>query len=376
MIIIWFLILLTIIVFVHEMGHYIVARMNGVRVEVFSIGFGRELYGINDSMGTRWKICLVPLGGYVKFFGDANLSSNLPDEQLDKLSDEEIKTTFHSKNLKQKASIVFAGPFTNFIFAIIVFFGLYTIKGVPTETIILPIIDDVIKGSAAYKSGFKKNDKIIMVDNKQVNNFNDVREIIISKPNQNISFVIIRNSMEINILSKPDLIEIKDNKDQNQYIGRMGFTAQYKIIYDELGIRKSFIKSLSDTYLYTIKTFEGISEIIIGKRSASELGGPIMIASVASKAADKGIESYLFIMAIISINLGLINLFPIPLLDGGHLMLYGIQAITKSPISPIILKFQMIIGMIILFALMIFVTYNDTTKVINNYKTKQLEGTK
>ena len=173
-------------------------------------------------------------------------------------------------------------------------------------------------------------------------------------------------NFEINILSKPDIIEINDNEGKSKYIGRMGFTAQYKTIYDKLGIRKSFIKSLSDTYLYTIKTFQGISEIVTGKRSASELGGPIMIAEVSSKAADRGIETYLFIMAIISINLGLINLFPIPLLDGGHLMLYGIQAVTKSPISSTVLKFQMIIGMVILFALMIFVTYNDISRVINS----------
>tara|TARA_B100000809_G_scaffold251365_1_gene284788 strand:+ start:744 stop:1841 length:1098 start_codon:yes stop_codon:yes gene_type:complete len=365
MIVVWFLILLTIIVFVHELGHYLVARINGVRVEVFSIGFGKELFGINDNLGTRWKICLIPLGGYVKFFGDANLSSNLSNEQLSKLSDEDIKKTFHNKSLRQKASIVFAGPLANFIFTIIIFFGLFSIKGVPSDIIYLPIINDVVIDSVAYKAGFKKDDRIISLDNKNIKNFIDIRDIISSKPSQTISFIILREGKEINIIAKPETIEVTDNNGLKINKGRMGFTAKYETVYENISLKESFIKSLSDTYLYTVKTFEGISEIFTGKRSASELGGPIMIATVASKAAERGIESYLFIMGIISINLGLINLFPIPLLDGGHLLLYGVQAVTKTVINEVVLKYYYGIGLFIIFALMILVNYNDLIKQLN-----------
>jgi len=365
MILVWFLILLTIIVFVHELGHYLAARLNGVRVEIFSIGFGRELFGINDNLGTRWKICLIPLGGYVKFFGDANLASNLPKKQINKLSIEELKKTFHNKTLKQKAFIVFAGPLANFIFTIFIFFGLYSFKGVPSDVILLPVIDNVLEDSAAYRAGFKKNDKIISADNKIIDNFRDVKDIILSKTNEEINFLIERGNEEIIIIAKPDIVENIDNNGMKITTGRMGFTVQYVTVYESIGIKNSIIKSLKDTYIFTLKTFEGITQIITGKRSASELGGPIMIASVAANAADKGVASYLFIMAIISINLGLINLFPIPLLDGGHLLLYGVQAVTKTEINDIVLKYYYGIGMFILLALMVFVNYNDLIKQFN-----------
>ena len=365
MILVWFLILLTIIVFVHELGHYLAARLNGVRVEIFSIGFGRELFGINDNLGTRWKICLIPLGGYVKFFGDANLASNLPKKQINKLSIEELKKTFHNKTLKQKAFIVFAGPLANFIFTIFIFFGLYSFKGVPSDVILLPVIDNVLENSAAYRAGFKKNDKIISADNKIIDNFRDVKDIILSKTNEEINFLIERGNEEIIIIAKPDIVENIDNNGMKITTGRMGFTVQYVTVYESIGIKNSIIKSLKDTYIFTLKTFEGITQIITGKRSASELGGPIMIASVAANAADKGVASYLFIMAIISINLGLINLFPIPLLDGGHLLLYGVQAVTKTEINDIVLKYYYGIGMFILLALMVFVNYNDLIKQLN-----------
>ena len=365
MIIIWFLILLTVIVFVHELGHYFVARINGVRVEVFSIGFGRELIGINDKLGTRWKICLIPLGGYVKFFGDANLSSNLPNDKLDKLSNDEINQTFHSKTLKQKASIVAAGPLFNFLFTIILFFGIYSFNGIPSDVKYLPIIDSVLEDSVAYKSGFKTNDKIISANNNVINDFNEVRDIIYLNASQEINFVILRAEKQINILAKPDRVEVIDENGLKSFIGRMGFTAKYEITYENISIKNSFIKSLQDTWQYTVKTFEGISEIVVGKRSATELGGPIMIATIASKAAENGLESYLFIMAIISINLGLINLFPIPMLDGGHLLLYTLQAVTKKVINDVVLKYYYGIGIFILLSLMIFVNYNDLIKQLN-----------
>ena len=365
MIIVWFLVLLTVIVFVHELGHYVIARLNGVKVEVFSIGFGQEIYGFTDRMGTRWKLSLIPLGGYVKFFGDANLSSSLPDEQIKKLSEREKNETFHVKSLKQKAAIVFAGPLANFIFAFMLLFIILLVKGTPTSVKYLPIIDNIIDNSAAYKAGFQINDKIISVNGNKVINFLDIRDLIISSPSQNISFKVNRKGNLYDIIAIPDPVEVIDENGIKTINGRMGFSAKYETIYEKLTLKTAFIKSISDTFSYTIQTFQGITDIVIGVRSASELGGPIMIASVASKAANRGLESYLFIMAIISINLGLINLFPIPLLDGGHLLLYGVQSISKKVINEIFLRYYYGIGMFIIFALMILVSYNDLIKLLN-----------
>jgi len=365
MIIIWFLVLLTIIVFVHELGHYLIARINGVKVDVFSIGFGKELFGWNDKLGTRWKISIIPLGGYVKFFGDANVASSINDKNLRSYSKEDLDRTFVSKSLIQKSAIVFAGPFANFVFAFFIFFLIFYIKGEVEETRILNVVDNVVIGSPAYKSGFIENDIIIGINNIETNDFYAIKEIVEKNPMKELNFNVVRFGKEIIISSVPELISDVDGNGNKIEYGRIGISPKYELIYKNLSFLKSLIKSLNDTSLYTVKTFEGIAEIITGKRSAAELGGPIMIATVANKAADSGIEPFLFIMAIISINLGLINLFPIPLLDGGHLFLFLVQAIKKSPINEEFLKYYSIVGIAILIALMVLVNYNDLFRLFN-----------
>ena len=365
MIIIWFLILLTIIVFVHEMGHYLIARINGVKVDIFSIGFGKELYGWNDKLGTRWKICFIPLGGYVKFFGDANLASTINDKNLDSYTKEDLNKTFISKTLAQKSAIVFAGPLANFVFAFFVLFLIFYFKGIVEETRILNVVDEVVVGSPAYKAGFISNDIIIEINELKTDDFHSIKEIVEKNPNKELNFKVIRFGKEISILCTPDLVENIEQDGKIKEFGRVGISPKYELIYQNLSFFNSLVKSLNDTGLYTFKTFEGIAEIITGKRSASELGGPIMIATVAGKAADRGIEAFLFIMAIISINLGLINLFPIPLLDGGHLFLFLVQALKRSPINEDFLKYYSIVGIAILIALMILVNYNDLFRLFN-----------
>ena len=365
MVIFWFLILLTVIVFVHEMGHYVIARINGVKVDVFSIGFGQELFGWNDKLGTRWKVCVIPLGGYVKFFGDANLASSLSDENIQKLDKKDLYKTFISKSLLQKFAIVFAGPLANFIFAIIVFFLIFIVNGVVKDVTVLNDVDKVVKGSPAYKSGFIKDDIIIKIDDINTNNFTDIKEIVEKNPNNELSFTIIRYGKEKILLVTPEIKEIVNSEGEKSYVGRIGISPKFQVIYENIGFLGSIKKAFLDTYIFTIKTFQGISEILLGKRSASELGGPIMIANVAGEAADKVIETFLFIMAIISINLGLINLFPIPLLDGGHLFLFVIQAVKGSPINKNFLKYYSMLGLVILMGLMILVFYNDLFKLFN-----------
>ena len=365
MIIFWFLILLTIIVFVHEMGHYVIARINGVKVDVFSIGFGKELFGWNDKLGTRWKICFIPLGGYVKFFGDANLASSISDKNLTSYSKEDLNKTFVSKSLAQKSAIVFAGPLANFVFAFFIFFLIFYFKGIIEETKILNIVEEVVIGSPAYKSGFISNDIIIEINGLKTNDFYSIKEIVEKNPMKQLNFKVIRFGKEISILATPELADFITEQGKKMKVGRLGISPKYELTYKNLGLLKSLTKSMNDTAIYTVKTFEGISEIITGERSASELGGPIMIATVAGKAANRGIEPFLFIMAIISINLGLINLFPIPLLDGGHLFLFLVQAIKKSPINEEFLKYYSIVGIAILLALMILVNYNDLFRLFN-----------
>ncbi len=365
MILFWFLILLTIIVFIHEMGHYIIARINGVKVDVFSIGFGKELFGWNDKLGTRWKVCFIPLGGYVKFFGDANLASSINDKNLSSYSEKNLKKTFVSKTLLQKSAIVIAGPLANFIFAFFLFFLIFYFKGAIEETKILNVVDEVVVGSPAYKSGFISNDTIIEINGLKTSDFYSIKEIVEKNPMKKLTFKVIRYGKEVTLSAVPELIvDVKEDGKEIEY-GRIGISPKYEIIYANLGFFRSLSRSVNDTALYTIKTFEGISEIITGKRSASELGGPIMIATVAGKAADRGMEPFLFIMAIISINLGLINLFPIPLLDGGHLFLFLVQAVKGSPINDEFLKYYSLVGIAILIALMILVNYNDLFRLFN-----------
>mgnify|MGYP003951404497 CR=1 FL=1 len=365
MIIFWFLILLTVIVFVHEMGHYLIARINGVKVDVFSIGFGSEVFGWYDKLGTRWKICIIPLGGYVKFFGDANLASSLSDKSIQKLNKKDLYKTFISKSLLQKSAIVFAGPLANFIFAIIVFFLLFMVNGVVKDVTVLNVVDNVVTGSPAYKSGFTTDDIIVKIDNINTNNFSDIKEIVEKNPNNELAITIIRYGREKILLVTPELKEIVNFEGEKSYVGRIGIAPKFEINYENIGFLASIKKAFSDTFIFTYKTFEGISEILTGKRSASELGGPIMIANVAGEAADNGIQNFLFIMAIISINLGLINLFPIPLLDGGHLFLFLIQALKGSPINENFLKYYSMLGLVILIGLMILVNYNDLFKLFN-----------
>ena len=237
--------------------------------------------------------------------------------------------------------------------------------GTSKDTKILNIIDNVVVGSPAYKAGFIAGDEIIKIDEQRTYDFYDIKKIIENKPSTELIVTVNRFGKEITVYLVPDLVEELNESGELIKYGRIGVSPKYEIIYEKLSIINALKKSLGDTALYTVKTFEGIAEIITGKRSASELGGPIMIATVAGKAADRGIEPFLFIMAIISINLGLINLFPIPLLDGGLLFLFLVQAIKRSPINEDFLKYYSMVGIAILLSLMILVNYNDLFRLFN-----------
>ncbi|MEE3000035.1 MAG: RIP metalloprotease RseP [Pseudomonadota bacterium] len=359
-----FLVALTVLVFVHELGHYTVARRCNVRVEVFSIGFGPELCGWNDSHGTRWKISAIPLGGYVKMFGESETISEIKDkeEKERKMTEEEKKVSFHHKTLLQRSSIVVAGPLINFIFAILAFTVLFVFLGIPEPVSDKPlaVVGNVSSGSAADTGGLKSGDQIIAIDQNKIMYFADLQKIIQTRPNKRISVDILRNGKNItlNFIIGSKIAKNKKGKEEKQ--GLLGISVHPgEIKY----IRKNPLEAIwlgfERTYFFTARILEYIWDIFTAEQSADQLGGVLRIAQISGQVAELGIASFISFLAILSINLGLINLFPIPLLDGGHLAFYIIEAIRGRPLGPKAQEFGLKVGLALVGALFLFVTWND-----------------
>ena len=355
-----FILLIIVVVFVHEYGHYYFARRYGVGVTDFSIGFGKELFGWNDKTGTRWKICLIPLGGYVKFFGDRNVFSQSDrDEILKKYKEEDRKKLFTLKPLYQRSLIVFGGPLANFILAVIIFLMINMFAG---KDFTPAMIDEVKKDSPAYTAGLKKNDVILSIDNNDVKSILDVSKFITLSTAEFIDFEVSRYDQKILVKVRPDFIDSEDslgNKVKKRMIGITLLPYNNNVNHKKLGPIKAMYYSLTEVYFVTTSTLKYLGTIITGKGDSSQLGGPIRIAKISGQVAEFGIIPFLSMMAYISISLGLINLFPIPLLDGGHLMFYGIEKILGRPLSEKTQEGFFRIGMFLLLSLMFFATYND-----------------
>ncbi len=334
-----FVIILTILVFVHELGHYLAAIKNNVKVEVFSIGFGKELFGFTDNSGTRWKFSLLPLGGYVKMHGDA-------DEASTKKNNEDIdpKKSFHNKSISQRSVILFAGPAANFIFSIILLVFINCFYGYTSTK---PIISEVEKNMPADLSGLKVGDTILEINEKKISDFSQLRLIISS--NETIKITYSRN----------DKIEMTNIKTVDGKIGIKGTIETRK-----LNLLNSCTTSIKQFYNFIKMTLVGIYEMISGQRGTEDLGGPIRIAELSGDFWSKGIHSTLWFMMIISLNLGLINLFPIPMLDGGHLLLNFIEFVKGSPLNKKSLELLHMAGLVLLLSLMVFATYNDVLRII------------
>ncbi len=354
-----FLIVLTVLVFVHEWGHYIVARINGVRVEVFSVGFGPEIWGYNDKHGTRWKISWIPLGGYVKFFGDATEAST-PDQSLIEMSEEEKAVSFHHKNLWQKSAIVFAGPAVNFLFAILIIAGMFFTYG---RLVNLPEVGGVVEGGAAIEAGIEAGDHIISIDGDPVESFRDITTHLMLKVENDVTVVLLRDGkeltfdFELNVLESTNLL---GEKTQIRQIGIYSNPEAREVI--EYGLFGALWQATIETKNLTLDNLKGMKQILVGDRSPKELGGPISIARVAAITAEYGIVQFINFMALVSIGLGMINLFPIPMLDGGHLLYYGIEAVRRKKMSLAAQEFGFKIGAVVVLSLMIFVFYNDIYK--------------
>ncbi len=360
-----FVAMLSILVFVHEWGHFIIARLNGVRVEVFSIGFGPEIWGRDDKKGTRWKICYVPLGGYVKFFGDASAAST-PEDGLDDMDNDEKKVSFHHKKLHQRAAIVFAGPLANFIFAILILATFFYVYGqVDTPA----VVSNVVEGSAAEEAGLEKGDIIVAVDGHKIERFNDLRIEVLYSAGEAIDIDVLRRGDIVSLNIRPRLTKIMQNgeplldTDGKQIeLYQIGVQNSEKMVVLEHDIASALWAGVIETKVIVVQSLRGIRQMIVGTRSVKELSGPIGIAKVAGESAKRGIDFWIRIMALVSISLGMINLFPIPLLDGGHLLFYGFEAVLGRKLSERTQEFGFRIGLVFILGLMMLATFNDILK--------------
>ena len=342
------------LVFIHEMGHYLVARWCGVKADVFSIGFGKELVGWVDKRGTRWRIALLPLGGYVKFAGDMNAASQSDPEWLT-LPAAERERSFPAKPVWQRAAIVAAGPLINLIFAVVLLGGLAMVRGTPVSE---PVIGNVLAGSAAEAADLRSGDRIIRIMGRDIENFGDVSAIVGLRPNELLPYVIERKGALIEKdIAAGTLIE-KDRFGNIYRIGQLGVMAN-EVTLKSVSLWEAPVVGFNQAVQLTKTALDGLGQIIMGRRSVKELGGPLKIADISGQAASMGFASFLFFMALISINLGFINLLPIPMLDGGHLLFYAIEAVQRRPVSTVVQEWAYRSGLALLLTLMLLVTFND-----------------
>ena len=357
-----FLIGITILVFVHEFGHYIVARWCKVRVEIFSVGFGKEIFGWTDKNGTRWKIASIPLGGYVKMFGEGDAIIRDEDSQSEReMTEAERKVSFYHKRLSHRAYIVAAGPAINFIFAILAFAILFFAVGVPTPVNDkqLSVVGSVLPNSPAYHSGFSAGDKILAINGNGILYFAELKKIVEASAGQKLSVKILRGKKEkiLNVIPKPTDIKIDG---QYKKVGRLGITGDPgELVNIKQGFSEALLNGCVKTYEFSKRILVFVGNIFIGKESTSELGGILRIADISGKVADQGFANYVSFLAILSINLGLINLFPIPMLDGGHLAFYLFEALRGKPLAEKTQEYGLRVGFALVIALFLFVTWND-----------------
>ncbi len=351
-----FLIILTVLVFVHELGHYLVARRNGVRVEVFSVGFGKELWGWTDRLGTRWRLSLVPIGGYVKFFGEPGVGDTV-EEGAGLMSPEERAVSFHAKRVGQRFAIVLAGPAANFLFAFVLLVGLFATVGQPFTT---PDVTTVLPGSAAEEAGFRPGDRIVRIDDTEIERFEQMQAIIGMSAGRTLTIAIFRDGAEITLRVAPRLQDEADPLDETQTtkIWRLGIT-HTGVEYRQLAPFAAAWHAVEQTGSIIGLTMNALGQVITGTRSMKQLGGPVKIAQMSGKVAENGIVSVVWFMALLSINLGLINLFPIPALDGGHLVFYAIEAVRGRPVGERAQDYSFRIGLALVLTLMVVVTWND-----------------
>lgn len=361
-----FLIVLTIVVFFHELGHFLVARWNGVKVDAFSIGFGPELWGFDDRHGTRWKLSAVPLGGYVKFHGDADAASTPDFQGAAAMSEEEKAVSFLHKRVGQRAAIVAAGPIANFILAIVIFTLTFMFLG---RGMTDPIVASVQEGSPSAEAGFEPGDIVRSIDGSPIRSFMDIPRVVAPNPGVTLRFVVEREGREVALDVTPRREVRTDRFGNRQEVGFIGLVndpqaANYRI--EKLGPIQAFGAAVGETWFIVSRTIGYLGGIITGRESADQLGGPIRIAKVSGDVATLGVGALINLAAVLSVSIGLLNLFPIPMLDGGHLVFYAIEAARGRPLGEKAQEMGFRVGLAIVLMLMVFATWNDLTQLVFN----------
>ena len=354
-----FLFVLTIVVFFHELGHFLVARWCGIKVLTFSIGFGPELAGFNDRYGTRWKLSAIPLGGYVKFFGDDNEASAPNPEAIAGMSEAERKLSFAGQKVAPRAAVVVAGPLANFILAIVIFAALFMTVGKQTTT---ARVDTVQPNSAAAAAGFQPGDLVLSIDGSKIDSFSEMQRIVSVSAGETLTIEVERGGAPVTLRATPQLRELKDNFGNVQRLGVLGISrsmAPGDIHSRKMGPLEAVVAGAQETWFLVDRTLSYIGGIFTGREAADQLGGPIRIAQVSSQVASAGFVALIHLTAVLSVSIGLLNLFPIPMLDGGHLLFYGIEALRGRPLSERAQELGLRIGLAIVVMLMIFATFND-----------------
>jgi regulator of sigma E protease len=359
-----FLFILTVVVFVHEYGHYKVGRWCGVDVTTFSIGFGKELFGWTDKHGTRWRFAAIPLGGYVKFAGDANAASAPDNESVAQMSVEERSRTLPGATVARRSAIVAAGPVANFIFSILVFAAIVMAFG---KNVIAPRVDRVTPASAAERAGLATGDLIVSIDGAAMGSFDDVRRVISINAENSLRFVVVRNGVETAFDVTPALVERK-NPLGVERLGVIGVTAANrpedvkKVSYGPL---EAISYGVTESWFIITRTFDYLGKLITGREKADQLSGVIHIAEVSGHVASTGgIVSLITLAAVLSVSIGLMNLFPIPMLDGGHLVFYAFEALRGRPLSERVQEYAFKAGIAFVLMLTVFVTWNDITRIV------------
>jgi len=354
-----FVFVLSLVVFFHELGHFLVARRCGVRIMVFSIGFGPEIVGFDDRYGTRWKISAIPLGGFVKFFGDDNAASVPDTAGIAAMDVQERAQSFAFQPVYKRAAIVVAGPLANFVLAIVIFAGVFMLYGKQTMS---ARVDSVLADSAAAAAGFKPGDLVVAIDGRPIDNFAEMQRIVSTSAGEILTIAVDRDGVQQVLKATPALKEVKDNFGNVQRVGVLGISrsmAPEDLKLHPVSPPQAIWMSVQETWSVIDRTLGYIGGVIVGREAANQLGGPIRIAQMSGQVASFGFVPLIQLAAVLSVSIGLLNLFPIPLLDGGHLLFYTIEALRGRPLSERAQEVGFRIGLAIVLMLMIFATFND-----------------
>lgn len=358
-----FLFVLTLVIFFHELGHFLVARWTGVKVLAFSIGFGPEIFGFDDRRGTRWRFAAIPLGGYVRFAGDENAGSAPDIATLEGMSPAERRSSFFFAPLPARAAIVSAGPIANFLLAIAIFAGVFMVAGRPVTD---AVVDEVEPGSAAAEAGFAPGDLVVDIDGAKISSFGDMQRIVETSADRTLKVTVERGGAPVALQATPRLREISDGFGNKMRIGLLGIkrsTNPQNVRVERYGPLEALGAGAQETWSQVTRTASYLGRMVVGREPTDQIGGPIRIAKTSGDFASLGFAALLSLAAILSVSIGLLNLVPIPMLDGGHLLFYAIEAVRGRPLGPKVQEMGMRIGLALVLALMIFATWNDIVHI-------------